>query len=135
MAAVTYGFNGNPDSLTLLNTGSSTIPSGKYAQVTLHCAQGGTCSIAGIIVLTSPGTSWSELGSSVLTYAHNSGGGTGEFLQTTAAGTVKTGDAFTSNTATTNTSSSSSYWVPTGTSITCTPNSGYAMAVIQLFST
>lgn len=49
--SVTYGFSGNPDSVSI-QTGSYTIPAGKYAQVTAFVDPGSTFSIDGTTVLT-----------------------------------------------------------------------------------
>ena len=48
--SVTYGFSGNPDSVSI-QTGSYTIPAGKYAYVTAFCNSGETFSIDGTNVL------------------------------------------------------------------------------------
>ena len=137
MPSATYGFNGNPSSVSV-KTGSYTIPANKYAYITANCENGATFSIDGTVALSS--NSWSALAKStgnlystagVATYT---GGSTTEGLitnlggvTTSGAGSIDGDPVFTNATAMT--AVVANFWVPTGTVLT-TSSGRYT---VQLF--
>lgn len=147
-SAVTYGFNGNPDSLTIITSGSSTIAAGKYARLTVQCYNGGSVALDGTTVLRA--RTWSVLSTSplkavTLTSAPDVNAGTGTtsvdtFLASYAHNTSTPSlensannnsvvSAFTNTTHEQNVVAE--YWLPTGTTVAITGN---AVCVIQIFS-
>lgn len=146
--AVTFGWNGNPDSLTIITSGSSTIAAGKYARITVQCYNGGSIALDGTTVLRA--RTWTVLSSSTLKSVTltsppdvNTGSGTTQpdtYLVTAALNTstpsvVSDTNANTVSSAFSGTTHEQNvvaeYWLPTGTTVAITGN---AVVVIQIFS-
>lgn len=138
MPSATYGFNGNPSSVSV-KTGSYTIPANKYAYITANCENGATFSIDGTVALSS--NNWSVLAKStgniysttgVASYTAGSaveGVLTSSNANATTSGSGATdGDPVFTN-ATAMTAVVANFWVPTGTVLT-TSSGRYT---VQLF--
>lgn len=141
MPSATFGFRGNPASLNIHTSGNFTVPAGKYAHLTANVSSGGTCSLDSTVALRSP--TWNAI-------SQNSGNlwsyGTGTGTRTVSSGkpeghmqtvgenagpaTTTTLSAVFAN-VTAATSSTGSFWVPTGTTINIT---GTGTATTQLFN-
>lgn len=127
MPSATYGFLGNPETVTVITSGSSTVAAGKYAYVTAQVTAGGELEIDGDVALTSNNDSWNAISSSNSPDRDSTGN---KLMVNTGALVGSAAAVFTNVTARARTSVAASYWVPTGTSIEIT---GTGAAVIQIF--
>lgn len=121
-------FNFNPASVSVETSGSSTVPAGQYAHVTATVSGTGTFSINGTVAQNAK-TSTVTTQTSTALIDIDTGAGTG--LSTAPFNTGgTTSPAFGYTAQQVHTSTTGSYWLPSGATITV---SGDAKAVIQLF--
>lgn len=144
MISATFGFSGKPESLSKGNSGSLTIPAGKFAWVTLSCKNGGTCSLDGTTCLESDGSTWNALGYGNGMYrAPNNGTPsipngqpasgllTGNTASNTISGAQNAVDVYAQSTAAAYDAVSISLWVPAGTVISGTGDYCYTASIFS----